>query len=607
MRDWLVIAMLFSFPVLGSAQPQYLYHADIEHIEEDRVSIELIPPVIKKPVVIYSFPKIIPGSYSEKNFGDFINDFTARDKQGIKLKVVKLNNNQYEIHDAGNLGILSYKVNDTWDTPSQDFIFQPGGTNIEAGNNVVMNNHAFFGYFEGFKHLPVKINVSKPSFMYASTHLETWHKNSTHDIIKADNYYSLVDNPIFYSKPDTTSFMVGATHIHVSVISATGKVNSKKVAGYLQPLVHSLDQFFNGLPVSAYQFLFYFENPDRVVNKQDNGGFGALEHNHSSLYFLPELSYEPRLKSLVQEVAGHELLHILTPLQLHSEEIEDFDFINPKMSKHLWLYEGVTEYFAQLSRLQHGLISTGDFFNNMRNKINEAEKYGNFSLTMMSEHVLEDSFRDKYSSVYNKGALTAMMLDILIRDRTRGNKDLKSIITGLAKKYGPGKPFKDDELFNELVWSSHPDVRQFIVNHIAGEKPMPYDKYFSLIGYKYTPFKKIDAYHIGKLGVKFDDLNQEFVYVNVEKRNALEIMNGDVLVEVNDIPVTTDNAEQLWEKYFRTNTDFPELSVTVKRDGKNVVLTGHLFKGYAAVKNYLEPMDKADIAQLGLRNKLLKK
>jgi predicted metalloprotease with PDZ domain len=37
-----------------------------------------------------------------------------------------------------------------------------------------------------------------------------------------------------------------------------------------------------------------------------------------------------------------------TPLSIHSKEIQDFDYNDPKMSQHLWMYEGVTEYFANL-------------------------------------------------------------------------------------------------------------------------------------------------------------------------------------------------------------------------------------------------------------------
>jgi predicted metalloprotease with PDZ domain len=114
----------------------------------------------------------------------------------------------------------------------------------------------------------------------------------------------------------------------------------------------ALEKFFNGLPVLSYQFLYYFEDPEKGPKGKGDGGYGALEHSYSSLYFLPETALEPNLHSMVNEVSSHEFLHILTPLNLHSEEIENFDFVNPKMSQHLWLYEGVTEYFAHLVQLQ---------------------------------------------------------------------------------------------------------------------------------------------------------------------------------------------------------------------------------------------------------------
>ena len=51
------------------------------------------------------------------------------------------------------------------------FVFQPGGSNIEAGLNYVINPHCFFGYFDGFKMNPFQIEVKKPSEMYGSGNL----------------------------------------------------------------------------------------------------------------------------------------------------------------------------------------------------------------------------------------------------------------------------------------------------------------------------------------------------------------------------------------------------------------------------------------------------
>jgi predicted metalloprotease with PDZ domain len=604
--------MLISFSLLLSlslrAQEKYMYSVDLKNINGDKVNMELLTPSVKEQEIIFSFPRVIPGSYSEKSFGKYIDDFKVFDKDNKLLKIKKINQNQYLIKDASTMRKITYKVNDTWDTPDKDFIFQPGGSNIESGKNVIMNNHAFYGYLEGYNKLPFEIKVSKPSGMYASTHLQVERKNAEEDILLAKNYVYLADNPVFYCSPDTTSFAVGNSRINISVYSASGKVSSSQVSGYLKPMALALQQFFNGLPVDSYQFLFYFEDPEKaLIGKEKNGGgYGALEHNYSSLYFLPEMAYEPQLKSMVNEVSSHEFLHILTPLNLHSEYIEYFDFINPKMSKHLWLYEGVTEYFANLVQVQSGLITEKKFFQNMRDKINEAEEFGDFSMTTMSEKVLEESYQKKYSSVYNRGALIGLMLDILIREKTNNEKDLKKVIVALSKKYGAGKPFKDDEFLAEFVQFSHPDVQDFIDKYITGDLPLPFAQYFNTLGYDYSELKKINVYFFGKLGLKYDEANKAFAFTDVEKKNALGIEEGDFLISVDNIAVTDQNLDDIWENYFQRNSSKPELMITIKRKGQEKILSGPLYKGYLESKNYLDPFESPSALQIANKNRLIR-
>ena len=47
----------------------------------------------------------------------------------------------------------------------------------------------------------------------------------------------------------------------------------------------------------------------------------------------------------------------------------------------------------------------------------------------------------------------------VIREKTNNEKDLKSVITSLTKKYGPGKPFKDSTFLAEFIEASHPDMQ----------------------------------------------------------------------------------------------------------------------------------------------------
>ncbi len=604
MKNLVRLVPIFIFPMLAHSQSEYVYSADLVNVKKDRVSIELLTPKVSEAEIIYSFPKAIPGSYSEKDFGRFIKDFTAYNKAGKKLRAEVINVNQYKIENSNELYRITYKVEDSWDVAHSNFVFQPGGTNIEVGKNFVLNNHAFFGYLEGYKMLPITLKIKKPNEFYGATNLKA-ERSATEDILFARDYVYLADNPIIYAKPDTTSFMAGKTRINVSVFSASQKVNSKQVAAWLMPMADALAKFFNGLPVESYQFLYYFDDPSTsMARKTGGGGYGALEHNYSSLYYLPETQLESQLKPLVNEVSSHEFLHILTPLILHSEEIHYFDFIDPKMSKHLWLYEGVTEYFAHLVQLQNGLLTTEAFMKNMRDKIGQAKNLWDFSMTEMSKNVLTEQYKSKYESVYNKGALIGFALDLFIREKTNHTRDLKSVVQSLSAKYGPDKPFKDEQLFNEFIAASHPDVRTFIADYIDGAKPLPLATFFEKIGFEYAAEKKVTGYFVSnQIGLKFDDKKNIFAFSNVGD-NALGIKSGDIFYKVNGMLVSDNNLEELWEKYFKSNTTMPLLTVTVLRDGKETDLKGELYTGYKTVRDHIAEVERPTTEQAHMLRKL---
>jgi predicted metalloprotease with PDZ domain len=96
------------------------------------------------------------------------------------------------------------------------------------------------------------------------------------------------------------------------------------------------------------------------LTEEDAKGFGALEHPTATTVVLPEVMPKEELVKSMMDVVSHEFFHIVTPLSIHSKEIQDFDYNDPKMSQHLWMYEGVTEYFANLFQINQGLIDEAD-------------------------------------------------------------------------------------------------------------------------------------------------------------------------------------------------------------------------------------------------------
>jgi len=102
----------------------------------------------------------------------------------------------------------------------------------------------------------------------------------------------------------------------------------------------------------------------------------------------------------LRDFAAHEFFHIVTPLTIHSDKIVPFDFTHPTMSRHLWLYEGMTEYFAGNALVKGGLMSIDQYMNVLREKMMIASQFiDTIPMTELSLGAL-DKYKDQYYNFY---------------------------------------------------------------------------------------------------------------------------------------------------------------------------------------------------------------
>jgi len=584
MRYLLIAAFFlsgFTSKALIEKAPSYKITVDLVHVENDRVKVIIETPMITSKEVDYVMPAVIPGSYKQKDFGRFIYDFKAYSIKGKKLKVVKKGVNVFTIKKADQLARIEYWVDDTWDAEEEKFVFQPGGTNIQHNRNFVINHQGFYGYLENYKNIQYLIQFIKPWDFYGETNLsierdvsyrliKDLKKEYPADFVTANNYVQLVDNPIMYCKPDTTSFYSGNMNVHISVYSDNDIVKSSSIKKAVEPLAKALENFFGELPVNNYYFIMYFpKNNGEGVTRY--GGFGALEHSYGSLYFLPETEDENALTDMIQGIASHEFLHILTPLNIHSEEIENFDFRNPKMSQHLWMYEGVTEYFSHLVRIKNNLIDEEAMIYEMNDKIVRAAGYADVSFTDMSKNILSEKYNEMYNNVYQKGALLGFMLDIRLNELSRGKKGLRELMMELAEKFGKDKPFKDDELFNEIILISYPELKSFFDTYIADNTPLPYTEYFRKLGWNYFREKETDKLSFGNIFYYGDKKTGNIYFMKTEgDKDLFGFESLDKILEVGGEKVSVEKNDALGKISYPVNEN--ELEVKIARNGSEIML-----------------------------------
>lgn len=262
------------------------------------------------------------------------------------------------------------------------------------------------------------------------------------------------------------------------------------------------------------------------------------------------------------------------------------------MSKHLWMYEGVTEYFANLFQINQGLISEEDFYGRMADKIRQASNMNDtMPFTQMSANVLTPPYKDQYLNVYQKGALIGMCVDMIIREKSNGERGILDLMQKLNNEYGINKPFKDEELFDKIVSLTYPEVGEFFKTYVEGPTPISYEKFFAKMGVTQAE-TKIPGNVFIKGQTPNITVNQATKEIMVlpgielpEFYGVLGIKNGDVITAINGKNYNLDNiydmimASQSWKEN-------DPITVGLKRDGKAFEVKGTIKLPYEQVVGY---------------------
>ncbi|MDG1994295.1 MAG: peptidase M61 [Polaribacter sp.] len=584
---------------------------NLNNVVNDKIKVEVNPQKIKEEAVVYSLPAIVPGTYSMSNYGKFVSDFKAFDYDGKEMPVQKLDDNSWQVKNATKMDKVSYWVDDTFDSKEKHGLYVMAGTNIEEGKNFFLNLPGFVGYFKNKKETPYTITVSHPTDLYETTSLinkNTSKTDNSKDVFIASRYDEISDNPIMYAPLNNVSFVVDGIEVNLAVYSPNNKHAAKDMEADLKKMVQAQTNFLKGFKTTnEYNILLYLFD-SKVYNWNS---FGALEHLSSTTVVYPESYTKKQLADgMINGTVSHEFFHIVTPLSVHSEEIHSFDFNTPNMSKHLWMYEGITEYFANLFQVNQGLISEQEFINEMENKIKTSMRFDDtMSFTEMSKNILDDKYASNYSNVYMKGALIGMSLDIILREESKGAYGVRNLMLDLSKKYGATKAFKDDELLPEIVQMTYPAVGEFFKNHLEGTTPIDYKALFEKTGIV-TKKKTVNTRYF------VDNSNQPYITVNpkrelifMEKTNsglaALGVQSNDVLKRVNGEDFTLQTANTIIVKTFNWKAG-DAISLDIIRDGKTITLEGTAIVPQAEEVGLVIEDLPADNSKTILRNAWLK-
>lgn len=580
---------LFAFILFLSSfiNAQQKFYLNLNDRADDLFKVKLVPEKLTEQNKIYQFASTAPGTYQTMDIGRFVRSFKAYDETENELGTQQISTNQWEIEEPTKTAKLVYTIAETWDTPvKENFIYQMCGTSIE-NDHVLINGQCVFGYFHGMQKTQIKIKLDYPKEWIVGTAL-----NLDNDgFYDAPDYDYVVDSPILLGNLTKATTKIENTSVDVYTYSKTGKVSSDQILILLEDMLTATSQFTQGLPVDHYTFLFHFENFSA----------GAWEHNFSSEYVFSESPLEGNVAKEIKSVAAHEFYHIITPLNIHSELVGNFNFEKPTMSQHIWLYEGVTEWASDILQLRDYLTSLDDFLAELKAKLTMNDNYDpTISLVDLSLHSTER--QDQYGSIYQKGAVVACLLDIRLLELSKGKMGLREVINRLYKDYGVNKAFSEKDFFDEFVNRTYPEIVDFINRYIKGTDKLPVEEYFGKLGIEYKELVGIDSSKIS-LGFGIGVKDNKLVVTKVDNITEDGLRQLDFIVKVNGEEITLQNAQTKFG-FMRTLKVGSTFVLIIERNGQEKEVTCSMQP--RAIKHQFKVLDTASDQQLDLRSAWMK-
>lgn len=467
----LAIALLFG--AAGSAcasSPSLTYELDLTDRADDLFRVTLTVQGLGRANAVYQFASTAPGTYQVMNIGRFVRSFEARDARGRLVPSERVSVNQWRLSDPARVRTIRYTIAETWDTRVEENpVYLMCGTSIES-DHVLINPHAVVGYPTGLQSAPVRLRLRYPSEWKIGTALDRDREGS----YRAESYDHLVDSPILLGRLSDARMMVTGVPVEIFVYSKTDKIQAPQLLNAMDDMLEAAGRFLGRLPVDRYTFLYHFEGQNA----------GAWEHSLSSEYVFHESELTDSLGRYLTDIAAHEFFHIVTPLNIHSEIIEHFNFVTPVPSRHLWLYEGTTEWAAHAMQLRAGLKTPEDYLAKVLQKmqIDRAVFDSSYSLRELALTSYSDSGQKQYGNIYMRGALTAGLLDIRLLELSGGKQGLQDVILELARRFGKERAFPEATFVDTLVALTHPEVRDFFDRYVWESEKLPIREYYAKLG-----------------------------------------------------------------------------------------------------------------------------
>lgn len=404
-----------------------MMHYHISACEADKSYLQIIYTIenITDASIEVQCPSWRPGRYEIQNFAKNIKNFEVSSADGNPLLARKISKDRWNINTNGHDKIqISYRY-------FADL--KNAGSSYIDDQLMYLNFVNFCLYTEGRQQEVCSIELAIPQHFTIACGL----KKIAFNQLEAEDYFQLVDSPLIASaRLQYGEYYIEDTRFHIwfegNIVPDWERI-THDFRRFSEIQIATMGEF----PEKDYHFLclilpipFYH----------------GVEHRNSTVLVLgPDTNAEEIYHDLLG-VSSHELFHAWNVIRIRPVEMLPYDFTRENYFPTCFVAEGCTTYYGDLFLRRSGVMDDAGYYKEL--EVYMIRHFGNsgkasLSLTESSYDLWLDGYEkgapQRKVSVYHKGALAALILDLFIRKKFNHARSLDDIMRLLWLRFG--KPF----------------------------------------------------------------------------------------------------------------------------------------------------------------------
>ncbi|MEM9671360.1 MAG: M61 family peptidase [Bacteroidota bacterium] len=505
------------------------------------LDFEITFPSISADKTFLQLPAWRPGRYELGNFAKNIRRFSVTTTENEPLDFRKAAKDRWEV--------------DTQDVSSIRVSYDYYAAEMNAGSTYLNDDQLYINfvncmlYAEGRTEEAYQIKLQLPETYELACGLSS---PETHTL-EASSFYHVAESPLIAS-PDLTHWQYEVDE-HQFHLWFQGRclLDEEQIIRRFRAFTETQMKMMGGFPADDYHFLYQF---------LPYPAYHGVEHFNSTVIALgPSKGIIENSKSYYDflGVSSHELFHTWNIIRIRPKEMCPYDYTQENYFPTGFIAEGVTTYYGDLFLVRSGVFTKEEYFLEL-NKLfkRHFENFGRFNHSLVESSY--DLWLDGYSagiphrkvSIYVKGALVSLILDLMLRDKTNREQSLDTFMRYLWDFFGKqdcGYSMSDlEKLVSDL---SGCQMEDYFERFIYGKEPLEIalNQALFTVGCQ-LKITENTLHSEGSFGFRVVNSDKKWLVQRIEPESVADthLALNDEIVAVNGLRVQ-DSLEQLLARH----------------------------------------------------------